>query len=143
MEKPPKTLRATALAALQAVALGAALASPALAADKIAVLVKSLGIRFFDAVHQGAQEAAKELSNIEIIYTGPAKPTAEGQIEIINALISQKVAAIVISANDPDALAPVAQARHGARHQGAVVRLRRAQGRPHDAPERGERCADR
>ncbi|MCW5283473.1 rhamnose ABC transporter substrate-binding protein [Verminephrobacter eiseniae] len=106
MEKPPKTLRATALAALQAVALGAALASPALAADKIAVLVKSLGIRFFDAVHQGAQEAAKELSNIEIIYTGPAKPTAEGQIEIINALISQKVAAIVISANDPDALAP-------------------------------------
>src|SRR6218665_1866223 len=106
MKKPPKPRRATALAALQAVALGAALASPALAADKIAVLVKSLGIRFFDAVNQGAQEAAKEIKNIEIIYTGPAKSTAEGQIEIINALISQKVPPIVISANDPDALAP-------------------------------------
>src|SRR6218665_2809162 len=106
MKKPPKTLRATALAVLQAVALGAALASPALAADKIAVVVKSLGNGFFDAVNQGAQEAAKEIKNIEIIYTGPAKPTPEGQIEIINALISQKVAAIVISANDPDALAP-------------------------------------
>src|SRR6218665_2860816 len=88
-KKPLKTLRATALAALQAVAWGAALASPALAADKIAVVGKNLGNGFFAAVNQVAQEAAKEIKNIEIIYTGPAKSTAEGQIEIINALISQ------------------------------------------------------
>src|SRR6218665_1735665 len=94
MKKPLKTRRAPALAALQAVAWGAALASPARAADKIAGVVKSLGNGFCDAVNQGAQEAAKEIKNIEIIYTGPAKSTAEGQIEIINALISQKVAAI-------------------------------------------------
>jgi len=91
---------------LLAVALSAALASPVMAAEKIALVVKSLGNGFFDAANQGAQEAAKELKNVEVIYTGPAKATAEGQIEIVNSLIAQKVAAIVISANDPDALAP-------------------------------------
>ena len=92
---------------LLTLALSAALISPAFAADKIALVVKSLGNGFFDAANQGAQEAAKELGNVDIIYTGPAKATAEGQIEIINSLIAQKVSAIVISANDPDALAPV------------------------------------
>ncbi len=82
-------------------------ATPAFAADKIAVVVKSLGNGFFDAVNQGAQDAAKEIGGYEIIYTGPAKSTAEGQIEIINTLIAQNVKAIVISANDPDALVPV------------------------------------
>jgi rhamnose transport system substrate-binding protein len=85
----------------------AALVQPALAVDKIALVVKSLGNGFFDAAHQGALEAAKELKDVEIIYTGPAKATAEGQIEIINTLIAQDVKAIVISANDPDALVPV------------------------------------
>ena len=87
--------------------LAAVMTQPALAADKIALVVKSLGNGFFDAAHQGALEAAKELKDVEIIYTGPAKATAEGQIEIINTLIAQNVKAIVISANDPDALVPV------------------------------------
>ena len=95
------------LKAALAVALTAVLATPAFAADKIALVVKSLGNGFFDATHQGALEAARELGNVEIIYTGPAKATAEGQIEIINTLIAQGVKAIVISANDPDALVPV------------------------------------
>ena len=56
---------------------------------------------------RGADEAAKELGDVELIYTGPTTPTAEGQIEIINSLIAQKVDAIVISANDPDALVPI------------------------------------
>jgi rhamnose transport system substrate-binding protein len=85
----------------------AAFMHSAFAADKIALVVKSLGNGFFDAAHQGALEAAKELKNVEIIYTGPAKPTAEGQIDIINSLIAQNVKAIVVSANDPDALVPV------------------------------------
>jgi rhamnose transport system substrate-binding protein len=81
--------------------------TPALAADKIALVVKSLGNGFFDAARQGAQEAAKELGGLEVIYAGPAKATAEGQVEIVNALIAQNVKAIAISANDPDALVPV------------------------------------
>ena len=89
-------------------AIAAALmAGPASAAEKIALVVKSLGNGFFDAAAKGAQDAAKELGGgIEVIYTGPTSATAEGQIEIINSLIAQKVDAIAISANDPDALVP-------------------------------------
>jgi len=74
---------------------------------KIAVLVKSLGNGFFEAARDGAQEAAKQLGNVEILYQGPSQATAEGQIEIVDSLIAQKVNAIAISANDADALVPV------------------------------------
>lgn len=73
---------------------------------RVALLVKSLGNGFFEAVRDGGQEAAKQLGNVEVIYTGPTAATAEGQIEIINSLIAQRVDAIVISANDPNALVP-------------------------------------
>jgi rhamnose transport system substrate-binding protein len=90
-------------------ALSAAMFATAAHAEstKIALVVKSLGNGFFDAAHTGAQEAAKELGDVEIIYTGPTKAAAEAQIEVINSLIAQKVNAIAISANDPDALVPV------------------------------------
>lgn len=74
---------------------------------RIGLVVKALGIGFFEAANKGAQEAAKELGGVEVIYTGPTTPTAEGQIEVINSLISQKVNAIAISANDPDAVVPI------------------------------------
>jgi rhamnose transport system substrate-binding protein len=73
---------------------------------KIGLVVKSLGNGFFDAANKGAQEAAKELGGVEVIYTGPTKPTAEAQIEVINSLIAQGVDAIAISANDKDAVVP-------------------------------------
>jgi rhamnose transport system substrate-binding protein len=76
---------------------------------RVALLVKSLGNGFFEAVREGGEEAAKALGNIDIIYTGPTAATAEGQIEIINNLIAQRVDAIVISANDPNALVPAAK----------------------------------
>jgi len=88
------------------VALGAC-APAAPKVSKIAIVVKSLGNGFFDAVRDGGQEAAKELGNTEIIYQGPSTPTAEGQIEIIDSLIAQKVQGIAISANDRDALIPI------------------------------------
>lgn len=74
---------------------------------RIALVVKSLGNGFFEAARAGGLEAAKELGGVELIYTGPTTPTAEGQIEIIGTLIAQKVDAIVVSANDPDALVPI------------------------------------
>jgi rhamnose transport system substrate-binding protein len=73
---------------------------------RIALVVKALGIGFFEAAAKGAEEAAKELGGVEIIYTGPTDTTAEGQIEVINSLIAQKVDAIAVSANDQDALVP-------------------------------------
>lgn len=75
---------------------------------RIGIVAKSLGNGFFDAVHKGADEAAPAL-DAEIIFTGPTTPTAEGQIEVINALIAQRVDAIAVSANDPDALVPTLQ----------------------------------
>jgi rhamnose transport system substrate-binding protein len=86
----------------------AMMATPAFAQDdvRIAIVVKALGIGFFEAAAEGAEEAAAELGNVEIIYTGPTDTTAEGQIEVINSLIAQNVDAIAISANDTDALVP-------------------------------------
>ncbi len=95
--------------ALTSAAMAAALfVAPAQAADnvRIALVVKALGIGFFEAAAKGAEEAAEELGNVEVIYTGPTDTTAEGQIEVINALIAQRVDAIAISANDTDALVP-------------------------------------
>ena len=94
--------------ALTSAALASILLAGAAQAEtkRIALVVKALGIGFFEAANKGAQEAAKELGDVEIIYTGPTDTTAEGQIEVINALIAQGVDAIAISANDPDAVAP-------------------------------------
>ena len=57
------------------------LAASAQAAEKIkiAMVVKSLGNGFFDAAHEGANEAAKQLGDVEVIYTGPTTATAEGR----------------------------------------------------------------
>jgi rhamnose transport system substrate-binding protein len=74
---------------------------------RVGLVAKSLGNGFFVAVDKGANEAAKALGDVQVIFTGPTSTTAEGQIEVIQALIAQHVDAIAISANDPDALVPV------------------------------------
>jgi len=74
---------------------------------RIGLVVKALGIGFFEAANKGAQTAAKELGDVQVIYTGPTSTTAEGQIEVINSLVAQKVDAIAVSANDTDALVPI------------------------------------
>ncbi|MCD7059738.1 rhamnose ABC transporter substrate-binding protein [Pelagibacterium xiamenense] len=100
-----KTLiTSTALAAAMLTA-----AAPAQAQTRIALVVKSLGNGFFEAAAAGARDAAEEIGDVEIIYTGPTEPTAEAQIEVINTLIAQQVDAIAISANDPDAVVPALQ----------------------------------
>lgn len=99
------------LFAAVAAVLSIALISTAHAEDevRIALVVKALGIGFFEAANEGAQEAAEELGNVEVIYTGPTTTTAEGQIEVISSLIAQRVDAIAVSANDQDALVPILQ----------------------------------
>ncbi|RJL22622.1 rhamnose ABC transporter substrate-binding protein [Paracoccus siganidrum] len=94
--------------ALATAAMASALMAGAAQAEqlRIALVAKALGIGFFEAANKGAQEAAAELGDVEIIYTGPTDTTAEGQIEVINSLIAQRVDAIAVSANDTDALVP-------------------------------------
>src|SRR4051794_25352190 len=86
-------------------ALPAVITTRAFAADKrIALVVKNLGNSSFAACRDGANQAAKEVGGIEIIYTAPTKATAEDQIAVIDALIAQKVDGIIVSANDANAL---------------------------------------
>lgn len=88
-----------------------ALSGSAIAEVKIALVAKSLGNGFFEAANVGAQQAAKELGDVKVIYTGPTTTTAEAQIDVLNGLIAQGVDAIAISANDPDAVVPVLKKR--------------------------------
>ena len=73
---------------------------------RIAMVVKVLGINYFDVCRDGGQLAGKDLGDVELIYTGPAAPTVEEQVSVIDTLIAQKVDALVISANDQAALIP-------------------------------------
>ena len=62
-------------------ALGTALGLSLLAGSasaqtvKIGLVAKSLGNGFFEAANKGAQQAAKELGGVEVIYTGPTTTT--------------------------------------------------------------------
>jgi rhamnose transport system substrate-binding protein len=108
MKTTRRTLIKLAGAAGVALAAPAIITKPARAANKrIAMIVKNLGNSYFDACANGANEAAKELGGIDIIYTASAKPTAEEQIAVIDAQIAQKVDGIIVSANDADALVAV------------------------------------
>ena len=73
-----------------------------------ALVVKNIGNPFFDAVHKGWKEACDELG-VESIYRGPEQPTPEGQIEILESLLAQRVDGITYVANDPQSVVNIAQ----------------------------------
>lgn len=75
---------------------------------RIAIVVKNAGNPYFEKAVEGFTQALKACGDT-VIKQAPAQPTAEAQIQIIQQLIAQKVNAIAISANDPDALQPVLQ----------------------------------
>ncbi|RUU80619.1 rhamnose ABC transporter substrate-binding protein [Mesorhizobium sp. M7A.F.Ca.MR.362.00.0.0] len=81
---------------------------PAFAQQKlrIGLVVKVMGISYFDVTCDGGQQAADKLGNVELVYTGPTAATVEQQIAVIDALVAQKIDALVISANDATALIP-------------------------------------
>ncbi len=75
------------------------------------LLPKFLGILVFDQANTGAQEAAAELGAPAPEFTGPtAENSVQGQIETVTSAATQGVAAIMVSNNAGDQLAPVAQA---------------------------------
>jgi rhamnose transport system substrate-binding protein len=85
-------------------------ASPAASGDaggkkKFAIIFKNTGNPYGEKQMDGYKNAIEELG-YEAILKAPDQPTAEAQIAMIEELISQKVAAIGIAANDPDALQP-------------------------------------
>ena len=70
-----------------------------------ALIVKNTGNPYNEKEAEGFEKAVKEFGGTPIVKR-PANPTAEDQIAMINELVSQKVAAIAIAANDVDALQP-------------------------------------
>jgi rhamnose transport system substrate-binding protein len=71
----------------------------------IAFLPKQVNNPYFDVAKDGGQEAATELKG-QFKQVGPSEATGAAQIPFIQTLTSQNVSAIVVSADDPDAIAP-------------------------------------
>lgn len=72
---------------------------------RIFFLPKLIGVNVFTENGKGAQEAAKELGD-SVTYNGPPEAVAAKQVPFINAAARQGYDAIIVSANDPNALAP-------------------------------------
>jgi rhamnose transport system substrate-binding protein len=94
--------KAVPIALIMALALPLAL----FAADKYAIVFKNTGNPYGDKQMGGFKTGIEE-QGFEAILRAPDQPTAEAQIQILEQLISQKVAAICIVGNDFDALQPV------------------------------------
>ncbi len=68
---------------------------------RIAVIPKGTTHEFWKSVHYGAEQAAKELGNVEILWKGPVKENdTEGQIQVVQDYIIQKVDGICLAPND-------------------------------------------
>ena len=71
----------------------------------IAFLPKAVNNPYFDTAANGGKSAASELKGT-FKQVGPSSASASEQVTWINTLTEQHVSAIVVSANDPNALAP-------------------------------------
>ena len=84
----------------------------------VALLPKKKGIPYFSTCADGAQMAAKELGNIELIYDGPTDGSPEKAASMIEKWALQGVDVIAVSPNDPNVLA---RAMKEARDKGVHV----------------------
>src|SRR5262245_41925537 len=71
---------------------------------RFAVIPKSLDLPVFNYAKLGAERAAKELGNVEIIWNAPANADQLKQKEILESFITQRVDGIAISALNGDFL---------------------------------------
>jgi ABC-type sugar transport system substrate-binding protein len=84
----------------------------------VAMLPKKKGIPYFTTCAAGAEEAAKELGNVTLIYDGPTDASPEKAASMIEKWTLQGVDVIAVSPNDPNVLAP---AMNKARAKGVRV----------------------
>jgi rhamnose transport system substrate-binding protein len=75
---------------------------------KIAFLPKQINNPYFTISDKGGEDATKAFGG-EFKRVGPSDATASSQVSYINTLTTQKQDAIVISANDPNAVVPALQ----------------------------------
>ncbi len=107
MRLPRGVLALAGLAALALSACGGGNASPSPGTTtlNIAFLPKAVNNPYFDVAALGGQEAATELKG-QFKQVGPSDATGAAQIPFIQTLTQQNVSAIVVSADDPNAIAP-------------------------------------
>ncbi len=79
---------------------------------RIAVIPKGTTHEFWKSVHYGAEKAAKELGNVEILWKGPLQENdRQGQITVMRDFVTQQVDGICLAPLDSSALiASVAEA---------------------------------
>jgi rhamnose transport system substrate-binding protein len=120
MRSTGATITRGTVALALAVLLAALVAGPTGAQQplKIFMVPKFTGAAYFAATEKGAREAVAELRGrgvaIDFLYTGPSVANTDEEIRIIDDLIAQRPAALIISANDAEALVPVAKKAKGA-----------------------------
>lgn len=107
MKKLLALLSVAALSAVVAVAnLPTQVAAQAPKKITVALLPKAKGNPYFKSVADGAQKAAKELGNVEVLFDGPTDGSSEKAAALIDQWILKKVDVIAVSPNDPEVLAP-------------------------------------
>jgi ribose transport system substrate-binding protein len=75
---------------------------------RIAVIPKGTTHDFWLSVHHGAEQAAQELGNVEILWDGPASERdKDGQIKLIESFLLKQVDGVCLAPIDRDALVPV------------------------------------
>jgi ribose transport system substrate-binding protein len=90
-------------------AAGAAADSPANAGGgkklRFAVIPKGTTHEFWKSVHAGAEKAAQELGDVEVLWKGPALESDKGgQIQVVQDFIVQRVDGIILAPLDSQAL---------------------------------------
>ena len=85
-----------------------AAASPSTSTSKplrIAVIPKGTTHEFWKSVHAGAESAAKEMGQVEVLWKGPLlEDDRDGQINVVQDFVTQRVDGIVLAPLDSQAL---------------------------------------
>ncbi|MCA9268240.1 MAG: substrate-binding domain-containing protein [Planctomycetales bacterium] len=72
---------------------------------RIAVIPKGTSHEFWESVHFGAEKAAQELGNVQVIWQGPqSEGDVTEQINIVRGMVSKKVDGVCLAPNDSQSL---------------------------------------
>jgi len=93
----------------------------------IYMLPKKKGIAYFSSCAEGAQQAAKELGDVDFVYDGPTDGAPEKAASLIETWTLKGADVIAVSPNDPSVLAPAMTA---AKAKGVHVLTWDADGQP-------------
>jgi rhamnose transport system substrate-binding protein len=73
---------------------------------RMGMMPKGPGIPYFNACQRGAEEAAKELGDVDLVYNAPSSAQSEAQSQMIDTWRVSRFDAITVACNDPDQIAP-------------------------------------